>query len=416
MRIAWALVTFLFLLFFWGDVTAYWSEGGLLPSALVPLVARSELRFTVLTWITEPEAVFALYLLLLFSLLCAMIGVLPRFMTIASTLLLFSFHERDPLPLAGGDTVLRHLGFFLCLAPTLRAFSVTRIFEHWNSFRKTRRLLPPLTMAIWPLRLLLWQLVVIYITSTWYKLYGGVWRTGLAVASVLHHPVFARFPIRFMNWLTPLAPGMNYLLLLWQGSWALLLLPASARADFTHRFFAHVSLKRVILLFGLFFHGMIFILMDVGSFSLAIFAAYLGLLDASDFAAMREFFNRSWHGKIAVLYDGHCGLCQRSVFVLALLDNLHRLRLVDFQNPVEHHKFAPELSPAALDRTLHIKMPDGITAQGFFAFRMLARHLPALWIIVPFLYLPGASFIGQRIYARIAERRKTCTHEKCTLT
>jgi hypothetical protein len=62
---------------------------------------------------------------------------------------------------------------------------------------------------------------------------------------------------------------------------------------------------------------------------------------------------------------------------------------------------------------MHIKLPDGTYRTGFDAFRTLCWHLPPLWPLAPFLYIPGIPLLGRRIYARIAENRKKCTHEAC---
>ncbi|MDO8648797.1 MAG: DUF393 domain-containing protein [Candidatus Peregrinibacteria bacterium] len=118
---------------------------------------------------------------------------------------------------------------------------------------------------------------------------------------------------------------------------------------------------------------------------------------------------------VAVLYDGHCGLCTRSIRVLRSLDWLKHLHLVNFHDDVERRNFAPDLSFEELDRSLHARFRTGKTRTGFDAFRAIAWHLPLLWPVAPFLYLPGIAPIGRRIYARIAERRKTCTHDNCQI-
>ena len=117
--------------------------------------------------------------------------------------------------------------------------------------------------------------------------------------------------------------------------------------------------------------------------------------------------------QILVLFDGHCGLCRRSVRWLRALDWLKRLRFVDFQNEEQRLAWALEIPYADLDRALHVKFPDGSTLSGFSAFRAMSWHLPPLWILAPLLYLPGMKFAGDRVYACIAERRKRCTHDAC---
>jgi hypothetical protein len=88
MRILWAGTTLTFFLFQWSDVTLYYSADGLLPIPLRYMQWRDAYHFSLLAWISDPQAVFALYLLLLLALLCSMIGISTRMMTIVATVLL----------------------------------------------------------------------------------------------------------------------------------------------------------------------------------------------------------------------------------------------------------------------------------------------------------------------------------------
>lgn len=118
---------------------------------------------------------------------------------------------------------------------------------------------------------------------------------------------------------------------------------------------------------------------------------------------------------ITVFYDGHCGLCLRSMRALRALDWLGRLRFVDFHDEEQRHRFAPEVPVDDFDRALHVRHADGRTLTGFAAFRALVWYLPSLWPVAPFLYLPGVKPIGDRVYGGIAERRKRCAHERCRI-
>ena len=118
---------------------------------------------------------------------------------------------------------------------------------------------------------------------------------------------------------------------------------------------------------------------------------------------------------ILIFFDGHCGLCTRAANTLRALDWLHRLQFVDFQNAQERERYAPEIPYEDLDRSMHAKFPDGKIRTGFSAFRAVAWHLPLLWIIAPFLYLPGVKLIGDQIYTKISDKRKKCAHEHCQL-
>jgi hypothetical protein len=425
MRIAWAFITGAFLLMNWHDVWYYYSEAGMYPHAIEDLYVRHAYRFTILDWVDQPSAVFCLYLILLVTLLCMMIGYRTRLMTIVSVLLLFSFHERNPMILGGGDTLLRNIGFLLMIAQGIDGFSITRLQKQLKFWKRRHELLRSVTMPIWPWRLLLWQMIVLYATSLWYKLLGTMWLNGTAVEATFHHPVYARFSPAITNWLMPTMGLADYLALFWQFSWLLLLIPQR---------FLGFPLRRLLIFGGILFHGGILLLMDAGVFSLAIFVAYLGLLRDEDIAWLKKILQSPFsnlHSPIIVLYDGHCGLCLRSIFALELMDWFKVLKPVDFRNLTLRKEYAPDLSIRDLDRAMHILYPKKLEAPfgkaqgrlhsklealtGFDAFRYIAGRLPLLWILEPFLYLPGATSIGRHVYGKIAMKRKKCDHKSCRI-
>jgi predicted DCC family thiol-disulfide oxidoreductase YuxK len=138
-------------------------------------------------------------------------------------------------------------------------------------------------------------------------------------------------------------------------------------------------------------------------------------LTDDDFRAIRtatdDFFGR----RTIILFDGSCGLCRRSMAVLKSFDFLHRLTFVNFHDAALRTTHAPKIPMSELDAALHIKRADGSFAKGFYAFRSLCWQLPPLWILAPFLYIPGISWIGEVVYSWVAGRREKCTSSHCTL-
>lgn len=413
LRMLWGALVFLWMLAMLGDVAFFYSDSGFLPHNL-SAAFRSEYRFTLLDTVTSPAGVHLLYALLLLSAFLACIGKWARFSTVLTLVLLLSFHERNLLPLGGGDKVLATVGFLLAICPELRAFSVDRIPAQWAAFRSGRKLLPPLIMPVWPYRLLLWQVLIIYLVSGWEKATGTMWWQGTAVAAVYHHTHFARWPQAVMDFAsTPfISATVSYYTLLFEFAWLALLVPRGLAAKLP-QLVRPGTVKRALLLGGVAFHGGIFLMTEVGPFPMAMLATYAGLLFREDFDALRGWKNRRFTGKIHVLFDGQCGFCRRSVFVLALLDCLRRLKLVNFHDVNARKAVDPDLTFEALDKAMHIYLPSGRVERGFDAFRELAWHLPAFWPLAPFLYLPGVPPIGRRVYAYIAERRKDCTGDAC---
>lgn len=414
MRIAWAATAFLFLLFQWNDVGFFYSNAGIIPPELSTSSFRNDFRFTVFNYVTDPAAVFVVYLCTLLVLLSTIVGWKTRITTILSALLLFSFHERNLLPLGGGDTVLRNFGFLLMIAPQISAFSLDRARKQWQQWEDSKTLLSPMTMSIWPWRLLLWQFLVIYIFSALDKASGNMWWQGTAVASALHHPHFARWPMPVMDVISILSPLLSYATLVFEFGWLLMLIPRPLAAALPQIAKPH-AVRRALLLGGVLFHGSIFVLMDVGSFSVAMLSGYFGLLIDEDFIDLRNWINSKYANRkseIVVLYDAACRLCRRSMFVMLLLDNLHRVKAINFRDGTLRRQHAPEIPIKDLDRSMHIKIRSE-NFSGFDAFRKLAWHLPLLWPFIPILYIPGIPKVGRVIYARIAANRKRCSDGFC---
>jgi predicted DCC family thiol-disulfide oxidoreductase YuxK len=422
MRVVWGIVVFGFNVLQWNDVWRYYSNQGFLPPAIASAALRSVYRFSILDYVQNPGPVFLLYIILLILALLSAAGYRAKLTTTLCAILLFSFHERNYLPLAGGETVLRLLGFLLILAPDISAFSVDRARLQWDHWKTTRTLLPAPRMSIWPYRLLLWQLIVLYVTSAWDKLMGVMWWSGTAVASALHHPSFVRAPFWITDALAPLSLPLSRLTLIFEFCWLLMLIPAPFMTGKLG--FRAGGIRRALIIGGLCFHGGILILMHVGSFPYAFLAAYLGLLQEEDFEAMRERANRSFIGqRIYILFDGACGLCQRAMFWITMSDWLKRTELTDFRNEGERMKVASDIPFEDLDKSMHVRFAKTArnpilgneTLKGFDGFRRLSWHVPVLWPVAPFLYIPGVSIIGRKIYAGIAERRHTCDGPSCRI-
>lgn len=107
-----------------------------------------------------------------------------------------------------------------------------------------------------------------------------------------------------------------------------------------------------------------------------------------------------------VIFDGHCPLCRKSVALLRLLDWLERLRTLDLhQDQDEIARFAPQLTHERMMQAMQLITPHGRVYAGFYALRRMARALPALWLVLPLMYLPGMSQLGPVLYRWVARRR-----------
>jgi predicted DCC family thiol-disulfide oxidoreductase YuxK len=110
--------------------------------------------------------------------------------------------------------------------------------------------------------------------------------------------------------------------------------------------------------------------------------------------------------KYVLLFDGGCGLCDRTVAIISSLDLLGCVEFCDVvkQRPEIEKRF-PHLRQDQWLTHMHVITPGGRVRVGFDSYRTLARVLPLGWLVLPGLYLPGVSVAGSRIYRAVASRR-----------
>ena len=118
------------------------------------------------------------------------------------------------------------------------------------------------------------------------------------------------------------------------------------------------------------------------------------------------------YGRIQVLYDGHCPLCNRTVRVLQFFDLFARLEFLDFRRldlAEYNRRHQMALTIQDLDREMYV-ISRGQAYIGYYGYRILAVALPAFWPLSPALFLPGASWVGERVYGYIARNRLALVH------
>ncbi len=137
-----------------------------------------------------------------------------------------------------------------------------------------------------------------------------------------------------------------------------------------------------------------------------------------DTARLRGWAAR-YLGRMDVLFDGNCPLCQRTRRVLESVDILGRLRFVNFRKLDraeynERHQL--KLSLNEMEQSMWV-VDDKAARSGFQGYRRMAQAIPLGWVLLPFLYVPGLSHLGAWIYDRIASRRTilscdaSCPHD-----
>ena len=109
---------------------------------------------------------------------------------------------------------------------------------------------------------------------------------------------------------------------------------------------------------------------------------------------------------VIALYDGSCGLCNRTVGVVRALDLLGRVDVLDALADWPRVSVRwPALDQRACLEDMHVTTDRGRVHVGFYGYSAFAWHLPLGWLFLPLLYTPGVPAIGQRVYSFVARRR-----------
>jgi predicted DCC family thiol-disulfide oxidoreductase YuxK len=118
---------------------------------------------------------------------------------------------------------------------------------------------------------------------------------------------------------------------------------------------------------------------------------------------------------VDVIYDGQCGFCVRLMRMCRAVDVRRVLRFHDANTRAEVHARFPALAGADFDNAMFVVTASGRVYRGFFACRRIAAGVPPMWPLLPLLHLPGAGWIGPKVYAWIAGNRHRfgCQSDVC---
>ncbi len=173
----------------------------------------------------------------------------------------------NPLPLSAAQHLLHNLTLYLVVSDSGRVWSV----DAWQAARRGRAI-PPTPQPVWPLRLLQYQVCVMYASAAMFKLLDSSWRDGTALHYILNYNAFQRLPGEVPPWLDPVLAVLTYSTLAWEGLFApaMLLRPT----------------RRLFLVTGIAMHMGMWALLDLGPFTPTVLAAYIAFIDAEDARAL----------------------------------------------------------------------------------------------------------------------------------
>ena len=203
-----------------------------------------------------------------------MIGWQSRLAAFITWLVWVSLWNRNPLLLDGDDAILKLMCFYLMLSSCGNCWSVDACLQ-----------IKPQQVSVWPLRLIQFQIALIYFVSGWVKFHSPEWLDGTIMQYVLIHPQYSRWDVwSFID--NPLLSGVLLALAGFIRWWELLFpfLLINARS------------RKISLLIGILFHVGLLFTMNLRWFPVIMLSLYPALLSNSSFIRLEEKLLNHYRG------------------------------------------------------------------------------------------------------------------------
>jgi hypothetical protein len=283
-RIIFGALTMTSLLMVLVDWDAWFSERGYVPAWLgqlwlnpnIPIWPGSDLtiaRIGILNGITNAHIAYGIYLATVVCAFTTTIGLWTRISTFLLAVGVVSLHHRNPIILHGGDTVMRVMVLYLAIAPCGKACSVDRLIRLWRG-KDTGA---PIRISMWPQRLIMYNMALIYFTTTWLKWFGHMWKPTIfgGQGDANWYPArlaeFYRFPYPEFLRGTPVVYFSTAATLIIEFSLATLVF--------------YKPFRKWVLLAGIGLHGFIEYTMNIPLFSYLMVSMYVTFYDGEEVSA-----------------------------------------------------------------------------------------------------------------------------------
>ena len=301
-RIGLALVVLTDLFIRFGNLTAHYSDVGVLPrAALSQLPNSSPWYWSLLSISGQPFIQGFIFLLAIFVVLGMLVGYRTRLATIATWAMIISIHNRNPALIFAADDVLRALLFWAMFLPLGACYSIDSALNT-NPDPLPKRVVSGATFAF------MVQVCFIYMWSAAYKTKSELWwPDGDAVYYALS---FDQYGTAFGQWLLSLPVELLKLMTL-SALWFEWLGPLLIFIPFYNSFFRCVAVGSFILLhvsFGLCF--------ELGIFPFLSISSWLVFIPSKIWDSLAKRVYTTQRSQLVINYDADCGFCKKVVYFL----------------------------------------------------------------------------------------------------
>ncbi|MDB9509130.1 hypothetical protein PN502_19130 [Microcystis aeruginosa CS-338/01] len=384
-RIALALVVLVDLSVRFSQVTAHYSELGVLPLGSLSKVSASPFYWSIFALSDSVLVQSILFIVAIAIALLLLIGYHTRLATIATWVLIVSLHHRNPLLLFAADDVIRAVLFWAMFLPLGACYSVESALNT-NPNPLPKRVVSAATVA------LMIQICYIYMWSAAFKTKSETWwPDGTAVYYSLSYDqygtAFAGFLLSLPQQLLKILT-FSALIFEWVG-------PLLIFIPFRNSFFKIVAILSFILLhigFGLSFH--------LGIFPFLSVTHWLPIIPSLVWDWGQKRMITPEREGLRVNYDRDCGFCKKVVYLLRTFLILPGTPLLVAQdNPSIYEDMVDQNSWVVEDW-------QGKRRFKWSALVYIVSLSPIFWFLAPILRLPSLMTLGTRIYEWIASHRR----------
>jgi vitamin K-dependent gamma-carboxylase-like protein len=173
-RISLSIAGLVNLIDLWPHRFEYFAQSGMIPLQIVREATRGGLYGSVFFWVSSDGGVTAIFLGAALALVTLGAGVWTR----ASATLVFAWHAsysvRAVPVLHSWDSILRIYSLIMLISPAGRVWSLAHLLRPLPRDQES--------VPAYGLRLMQWQVYVLYLTTVWLKVPDPFWRSGQMLA------------------------------------------------------------------------------------------------------------------------------------------------------------------------------------------------------------------------------------------
>lgn len=372
-----------------GDLTAHYTDAGVLPRSVLEGGILQPGYWSIHALSGSPVVQGILFLIAAVSAITMLFGYHSRLATIASWVLLISVQNRNPLLIFAADDVLRAVMFWAMFLPLGAAYSVDRAMN--TATRPVPlRILSGATLA------LMAQQCFIYIFSAVFKTTNAAWwPNGTAVYFSLSYDQYVTPLGSLLLNLGPLLTIFTFvtLVLEWIGP---LLIWSPVRNDLCR-------MIAVVLFISL--HAGFGLTLNLGIFPFLSIVTWLAFIPTSTWEALgKRVYGSKGKGPqrtgLRIFYDADCGFCKKVVHLIRML-------LVLPHTPLATAQSIPEINEAMEKQNSWVIVDwQGQHHYKFEGIAYVVSLSPVFGFLAPVLRLPPIMAIGTPFYEWIATHRK----------